>query len=42
MADEEGLLDLADIEVTEPPAGWSPEEDHAEFDPKDRDEDSDG
>lgn len=40
----DGSLDLADIEVTEPPAGWSPEVDEALPNPADvidLDEDAD-
>jgi hypothetical protein len=37
----EGDLDLADINVTEPPAVWKPEEDIKVFEVADKDEDAD-
>lgn len=43
MAEEiEGDLDLADINVTEPPAVWKPEEDTKSFDVADKDDDANG
>jgi hypothetical protein len=38
----EGDLDLADINVTEPPPVWKPEEDSQEFDAYDKDDDANG
>ena len=38
----EGDLDLADINVTEPPAVWKPEEDTKVFDVADKDDDANG
>ena len=43
MAEEiEGDLDLADINVTEPPAVWKPEEDTQVFEVADTDDDANG
>ncbi len=43
MANEvEGDLDLADINVTEPPAVWKPEEDTKIFEVSDKDDDANG
>lgn len=43
MAEEiEGDLDLADINVTEPPAVWKPEEDTKVFVVADKDDDANG
>lgn len=39
---DEGLEDLADMEVTQPPVGWVIEEDTKEFSARDKDEDADG
>lgn len=38
----EGDLDLADINVTEPPAAWKPEEDTKVFEVADKDDDANG
>lgn len=38
---EEGMLDLADIEVTAPPAGWEPTEDTSTFAARDLDVNAD-
>jgi len=38
----EGDLDLADINVTEPPAVWNPEEDTKIFEVSDKDDDANG
>jgi hypothetical protein len=38
----EGDLDLADIEVTEPPAIWKPEEETEAFEVADKDDDANG
>lgn len=35
--EEEGTLDLADVEVTVPPAGWEPVEDTSTFAARDLD-----
>lgn len=40
---EEGLEDMADIDLTAPiPGSWLPEKDQVDFDPRDKDEDADG
>lgn len=38
----EGDLDLADINVTEPPSIWKPEEDTKVFQVADKDDDANG
>lgn len=43
MPDEEGLLDMADIDTDKPiPAGWTPVQDELPFSARDRNEDADG
>lgn len=43
MPDDEGLEDMADIDLSVPPPhSWSPEEDTSIFVPRDKDEDADG
>lgn len=43
MQDEEGLLDMADIDTDKPiPAGWEPVQDELPFNAKDKDEDANG
>lgn len=40
---DEGLEDMADIDLTAPiPQQWNVEEDNSVFEPRDRDEDSNG
>lgn len=39
--EEEGMLDLADITITVPPAGWTPVEDNSTFAARDLDVNAD-